>query len=781
ILSFALLGIGIGGALYGRPTNNRPALSTFAVTCLLEALAVAAPFALGDRLAVAALMLSRLSAFGFAGRVLGWSAIAAVTVFPAALVAGYQFPLLIALLGKGRREIGRQIGLTYAWNTVGSMAGSLAGGFGLLPLLGAPALWRFTAALLALLGAAAVALGLRAPGPRLRAIAAPAVLLVPTLALLGALGPTAAWRHSGIGAGRIHPEVLATPGSVEDFFNAQRRALVFEAEGVESSVALSSVNAYSLVVNGKSDGNVRGDASTMVMGGLLGALFHPGTPKRGLIIGLGTGSSAGWLSEVPSMERVDVVELERAVEEAAVRCEPISRWSRGKPRTTLTVTDAREVVLTTRERYDVIMAEPSNPYRAGVASLFTLEYFRAVSGLMGDGALLAQWIQAYEVDARTIRTIYATMGEVFPWVETWEVGPGDIILLAANRPLRHDLSRLRERIAQEPYRTALFDTWRADTVESVLGHQLAGAAFARAMHQAHEELNTDDRTVLEFGFGRQIGEAGNFSPQAVLALAATRGEQRPDLDGAPDWNEVALARAAYQAYQVRIDPRPSLPPGLRVAFEPWARYLQGDFRGAASAWHGLGREPKSAAELSAAAELLAIAGDEQATPVLDRLRERAPVDAGILTAYLRQAQGKPEEAARALEQALLAARTDPWATRRLMEGALDLAGAISRQAAATTPGLLRAVEQPFAVGLADEKRALTRVELAERSGDPAACLGALGALEPYPPRSAPLLAFRLACYRRAGDARAGAAQRDLEGVLGRVPMPLDDGLTPTDR
>jgi MFS family permease len=253
ILSFALLGIGIGGALYGRPTNNRPALSTFAVTCLLEALAVAAPFALGDRLAVAALMLSRLSAFGFAGRVLGWSAIAAVTVFPAALVAGYQFPLLIALLGKGRREIGRQIGLTYAWNTVGSMAGSLTGGFGLLPLLGAPALWRFTAALLALLGAAAVALGLRAPGPRLRAIAAPAVLLVPTLALLGALGPTAAWRHSGIGAGRIHPEVLATPGSVEDFFNAQRRALVFEAEGVESSVALSSVNAYSLVVNGKSE------------------------------------------------------------------------------------------------------------------------------------------------------------------------------------------------------------------------------------------------------------------------------------------------------------------------------------------------------------------------------------------------------------------------------------------------------------------------------------------------------------------------------------------------
>src|SRR4051812_35296471 len=194
ILGFALLGIGLGGALYGRPANNRPALWTFAVTCLLEALAVAAPFALGDRLAVAALFLRKLGAFGFGGFVLGWSAVAAVVVFPAALVAGYQFPLLIALLGRGRREIGRQIGLAYAWNTAGSMVGALAGGFGLLPLLGAPALWRFTAAALALLGACAVALGLRAPGPRWRRLAAPVALLVPTVAMLTALGPTAMWR-----------------------------------------------------------------------------------------------------------------------------------------------------------------------------------------------------------------------------------------------------------------------------------------------------------------------------------------------------------------------------------------------------------------------------------------------------------------------------------------------------------------------------------------------------------------------------------------------------------
>ena len=59
-------------------------------------------------------------------------------VLPAAFVAGVQFPLLIALLGRGDQHVGRQVGLTYAWNTAGAIVGSLAGGFGLLPLLTAP-------------------------------------------------------------------------------------------------------------------------------------------------------------------------------------------------------------------------------------------------------------------------------------------------------------------------------------------------------------------------------------------------------------------------------------------------------------------------------------------------------------------------------------------------------------------------------------------------------------------------------------------------------------------
>ena len=110
--------------------------------------------------------------------------------------------------------------------------------------------------------------------------------------------------------------------------------------------------------------------------GLLGALLHP-NPIRGLVIGLGTGSSAGWLGKVPAMERVDVVELEPAMREVARRCGAVNQRVLENPKVHLIIGDARGGILASREEYDVFDSEPSNPYRAGVASLFTKEFYRS--------------------------------------------------------------------------------------------------------------------------------------------------------------------------------------------------------------------------------------------------------------------------------------------------------------------------------------------------------------------------------------------------------------------
>src|SRR5207245_2933015 len=105
------------------------------------------------------------------------------------------------------------------------------------------------------------------------------------------------------------------------------------------------------------------------------------------------------------------------------------------PKVHVEIGDARELLLTSKRRYDLIASEPSNPYRAGVASLFTNGYYEAVASRLDEEGIFLQWLQGYEVDGQTVRTVYATLASVFPEVETWELESPDMLLVASKKPL----------------------------------------------------------------------------------------------------------------------------------------------------------------------------------------------------------------------------------------------------------------------------------------------------------------------------------------------------------
>ena len=138
------------------------------------------------------------------------------------------------------------------------------------------------------------------------------------------MGPTAAWRQSAIGAGRADEYGVTTRNKQEQWLRAERRDTLFQKDGTESCLGVAITSGIAFLINGKSDGNALDDASTQVMMGLVGAILQPQT-MRALVVGLGTGSTAGWLAEIPSMERVDVVELERAVLRVADLCAPVNQ------------------------------------------------------------------------------------------------------------------------------------------------------------------------------------------------------------------------------------------------------------------------------------------------------------------------------------------------------------------------------------------------------------------------------------------------------------------------
>jgi spermidine synthase len=753
VLAVALVGIGGGGAIYAMRRNSKPpAAGELALSFAAEALALVVPFALGDRLALLANGLRGGETFG--AHVLGWTLVTAIVVLPASLIAGIQFPLLIALLGRGREGVGRDVGLAYAWNTGGAIGGSLLGGFGLIPILGALGCWRAAVATFLALSMAFVWRAQRTA----QVLASLSVACL-ALALLFAPGPTAVWRHGGIGAGRAPANL--TDNELRAWMQTNRRTLLAEAEGRESSIALMNNDDLGLIVNGKSDGSARTDAGTQVMAGMLAALLHP-EPRTSMVIGLGTGTTAGWLADVPSMQRVDVVELEPEIVRLAAAYASVNRNALEHPKVHVTVGDGRELLLVSRRKYDVVFSEPSNPYRAGVASLYTREFYRAVRARLEDGGIFAQWVQMYSIDARTAATIYATLTAVFPHVQTWTTGPGDVVLIASAKPVAFDVDAIRARQSREPFRGAVHRAWRVESVEGLLAHFVAAENVAADFARKAAELNTDDRAVIEFGFGRTVGREF-FGTNDIVAEARRLGGDTPrHLRGAID-RELLAANRASLVHLPNGDPRSEFA----------QTYGAASFGTAAAQWQSAPWTPGNTRQLAAVAHVLAVVADDRAASFADELRKWQPIEADAIIGILRFRQGRSADAAPLIAKALVAYRDDPWPLRGVMETALTVAAEL-----ADHPAVVEALSKPYAAYQVEEVRRIAHVAAAWKSGRcTERTIGALAAFEPHAPWSKEILQLRALCYPTTGlrelSARAKtdlAAFEKAERLTGRTSV-----------
>src|SRR5262245_1320844 len=764
ILVFALLGIALGGLLYavGRE-ERRPVLLGFAVTCLLEAFFLALPYALGDRIALFALYARAWAGPSLTTLVLTWTAVTGVVVLPAAIVAGYQFPLLIALLGTREHSVGREVGWAYAANTAGAIAGSLAAGFGLLPLLTAPGLWRVVVYSLLVLGALSAMLGLRGARPW-RPLALALGLGILDIVLCSTEGPTAFWRHTAIGAGRVEAWTPDANG-VRRLLHSRRAAIGWEAEGIESSVALGRADGYDLVINGKSDGSALGDAPTQIMSGLLAALLHP-DPKRTLVIGLGTGTTAGWLGMVPAMERVDVVELEPAVLRAAEAFSPVNQDVMKNPRVRVLVGDGREFLLTTPERFDLVVSEPSNPYRAGLASFFTRDFYRSAAARLRPGGLFVQWLQAYEIDQKSVEAVYATLATVFPSVETWEVTVGgDLVLIASLERKSHNRELLAARLATEPYRSAIERTWGLSGLEGLYSSYVANADFSAAVARASGRINSEDRTFLEFEFARTVGQNTVFDIEVMRAAAARRHQDRPPISGTVDWTRLPELRG-MRLLRVRGVPEGApTDPAARARVLARQAYAVGKYGEARQHWLSQAGGAQAPIDLTVLAEIFASRADATARESIEALRSRQPAEAEALAARERYVAGDKAAAAQHLITAFGLYRRDPWAYRPVFTGALQLALRLAADEPARRRELFEALTEPFAVRALDVQRLSTRAMIGLRDGTGELCQAALVPLEPYVPWEGDLLQMRADCYARTGNPLAVRARADRDAFV----------------
>ena len=444
----------------------------------------------------------------FGGSIARGLTTAAVALLPPIVAAGTILPfVLIGVLPAGAHGTGPAVGRIYAVNTCGAILGAILGGFVLIPAVGTAATLGGMAAVLAATG---VGFALRPPRPAWL----PAVAVAAALAIAAGIALRPAWNFQDLQAG-VHEPGRLEEGAVHRLTDPAQR-LLYAREGATASVLVSELPSGHrvLVINSRANASdEEPDMGTQVLLAQLPLLLAPRT-DRVFVVGWGSGVTVGSAAVLPGTE-VTAVEIEPAVVEASDAFLHVNGNPRANPRVHLLEDDARHILLASEDRYDVVISEPPHPWMAGVANLFTQDFYRLVARRLEPDGVIAQWLQIYQMSNETYASILRTFQSVFPEVLVFRPAElGDTILIGSRRPLVLDLAAL-ERRWQEPAVRA--DLARIGVVrpEFLLANLVLGPDAVRTV-AATGRINTDDNMRVEFRGPRDMERGLSESTDEVF-------------------------------------------------------------------------------------------------------------------------------------------------------------------------------------------------------------------------------------------------------------------------
>ncbi len=509
VVSIFIVGIAGGAAIASRLIKRVNAGVGLASAVLLSAgLALAASSAVDWSLLTIADIVSRPN-YDFTDVLRREVVLVTGLLLPMTLAFGAAFPFAVAL-GTAREEtVTERIGVIYAVNTIGAILGSLLSGFVLIPRLGLHGTIRMVAALALVIGVVVLFKSARTGG-RLIAFA-----LAGAVAAAIALVPE--WDRSLLSSGAYKYAPAMSGSNLETSLTAGE--LLSYREGSTGTVAVRRLTGTtSLAIDGKVDASNAGDMLTQRLLAHMPLLLHP-DPKRVAILGLGSGVTLGSALTHP-IEEATVLEISPEVVEASAFFQTENHDALNDARTRLIVGDGRTHLMLGRQAFDVIVSEPSNPWMAGIASLFTREFFEGARDRLTPGGVLCQWAHTYDISNADLRSIVATFLSVFPHGTMWLVGDADVLLLGSTEPLDGRIAGMagamqRPGVAAD---LASVGVTRPFALTSLFVAQ--GEALKAWTNGA--PLQTDDRSQLEFSGPRSIfGAARDDNAALVRGLAAT--------------------------------------------------------------------------------------------------------------------------------------------------------------------------------------------------------------------------------------------------------------------
>jgi spermidine synthase len=398
-----------------------------------------------------------------------------VLILPISLM-GATVPITFHEIKRDLANVGRHSGLLFSWNTVGNLIGSLVGGIVLFYVLDLPGIFSL-AIFLAALTACLVAWKLSKKYFTIATtVAATAIVFV-------AATPFYDVSHLIIGAFRYRSPLSFSMSGPHEFFKElmRGRILKFHKDGSTASVAVSErpelrdlrgQNPLSILINGKSDSSTLEDIYTLKLSAHLPAMLAS-QRRNVMVIGLGTGVTAGELTLYPDIDRIDVAEISETVVQALPYFSKATYNVHNNPKVKIHIGDAFRILGRSRNKWDIIISEPSNPWVTGVDLLFTREFYALAKQRLSANGILLQWIQIYDANIQMVGMIVNTVMQEFRQCHVFMANPGDLLIVATDKEFtRNDLQRAENMLrANEAVRASL-DTIHLASLDTILLREL---------------------------------------------------------------------------------------------------------------------------------------------------------------------------------------------------------------------------------------------------------------------------------------------------------------------
>jgi len=551
VLATYLAGLMIGSALFARHADRvRDAWGVFALLIALAGLLalvqvaglggwlLAAQARLGD--AVQAATGSQLAAMCAS------FALAAVSVvLGPTLLLGAAFPAVLRLAARPG-SAGRDTGRVLALNTAGGIVGTFVAGFVLVPWLGLVHALGALAIAAAAIGVCAVMWrGAQAASDDARAALARSRMAVGTIAaavtLATLLTPVDRLaRLLTLTRGGTLVAYEESPGGTV--------AVVAQGEGTH--------RFRRLYIQGVSNsGDTMASQRYMRLQALLPLVVHPGEPRSALVIALGTGITAGALMQYPGLERRVVAELLPAVLRAAPRFEGNYGVARD-PRMDIRLHDGRHELLRDARRYDVITLEPPPPSAAGVANLYSRDFYLLARERLQPGGVFAQWLPIATQNDEDTRSLVRSFLDAFPQASLWTTELHEMLLVGSTAPLPLDAARIESRMHEPAVASALSEVG----ITGAAGLLSTWVTDAEGLRRYAGDASpvTDDRPLIEYAAWVRPNEIVRVLPE-LLALrtevpvrgadATLRAELARERDALLTFYDAGLA--AYERDEAR--------------------------------------------------------------------------------------------------------------------------------------------------------------------------------------------------------------------------------------